>query len=118
MISEEKLPEYIGREIPELSSVCDKAHCANIYDVVGKLLDYTRDKLTEHNTHAARQCMMLTEKLYNKGNQTIKNAIENVFVFSFSHAFFHDEDKRQEIMSIVPDTLYKLYRDQLINSHL
>jgi len=67
---------------------------------------------------AAQKCFTLAAKLYKKGNVAVKNAIENVYVYSFSHAFFHDEQKRKEVMEIIPLPLYELYKKQVINSHL
>jgi hypothetical protein len=90
----------------------------NVYDIVRHMLKYTKSQIIRHNVAAAQKCMSLAEQLYYKGNNAVKNAIENVFVFSFSHAFFHDEDSKKTMMKIVPDSLYKLYKKQLVNSHL
>ena len=118
MISQENLEEYIEQEMPELSGICDKKKSRNVYDVVRHMLKYTRSQVIKHNLNAAQKCMTLAETLYHKGNNAIKNAIENVYVYSFSHAFFHDVDQKDEVMTIVPPGLYRMYREQVINSHL
>jgi len=118
MISQQELPAYIDKAMPELSGICSKEQCRNAYDVVRQMLKYTTAQVVVHNVQAARQCLKLAENLYHKGNATIKSAIENVYVYSFSHAFFHDEKKRKELMEIVPASLYELYKKQMINSHL
>ena len=118
MISQQDISEYIGKEMPELSDVCGKEKSRTVYDVVRHLLKYTKSQVIKHNINAARKCMSLAEQLYIKGNNAVKNAIENVFVYSFSHAFFHDDDKMKEVLDIVPPSLYKLYRNQVVNSHL
>jgi hypothetical protein len=118
MINQENLPGYIGKEIPELSGICEQENCRNVYDIVKQMLRYTTAQVLTHNISAAKQCLCLAEKLYKKGNAVVKNAIENVFVYSFSHAFFHDSRKRKEVMDIVPASLYELYKKQVINSHL
>ena len=118
MLSQNDLPEYIEQAMPELSKFGKANKSKNVYDIVRQMLKYTRSQVIQHNLNAAQKCMSLAEQLYNKGNNVIKNAIENVFVFSFSHAFFHDEEKKKSIMTIIPDTLYKLYKKQLVNSHL
>ena len=118
MITQQELQEYIGHEMPELSDICNKEKSRTVYDVVRHMLKYTKTQVVRHNLGAAKKCMTLAEQLYQKGNNAIKNAIENVYVYSFSHAFFHNEQEKNEVMGIVPHSLYKIYRQQVINSHL
>jgi len=118
MISQEELPVFIEKSIPELLGVIKKNKCTNTYDVVRQMLTYTTSQVVKHNIADAKKCMTLAALLYQKGNIDVKNAIENVYVYSFSHAFFHDEDKRKEMMAIIPMQLYELYKKQVINSHL
>ncbi len=118
MLTQEDLSEYISHEMPELSEVCAKEKSRTVYDTVRHMLSYTKTQVIKHNLAAVGKCMALAEQLYQKGNNAIKNAIENVYVYSFSHAFFCNEKERQEVMGVVPPALYKLYRQQLVNSHL
>ncbi len=118
MLCQEELSEYIEKEMPELSGMGKGDKPQNVYDIVRHMLKYTKSQVIQHNLNAAKKCMNLAEQLYYKGNNAIKNAIENVFVYSFSHAFFHDENKRKEVIGIIPESLYKLYKRQLVNSHL
>ena len=118
MIDQTELPGYIKKTLPELSGICEKENCRNAYDIVREMLKYTTSQVLEHNMKAAKSCLLLAANLYSKGNAVVKNAIENVYVYSFSHAFFHDDKRRKEILAIVPDSLYSLYKKQVINSHL
>ncbi len=118
MISQQDISEYIGQEMPELSDICSREKSRTVYDVVRHMLKYTKTQMIRHNLIAAQKCMALAEQLYYKGNNAVKNAIENVFVYSFSHAFFHDADQMKEVLDIVPPSLYRLYRAQVVNSHL
>ena len=118
MISQKNLPLYIEHEIPELKRVSKPGIPASAYKVVGQLLTHTNVQVTTQNFKAARHCLSVAEQVYKKGNASIKNAIENVFIFSFSHAFFSDDKKRNEILEIMPAPLYDLYKNQVLNSHL
>ncbi|MCW3121849.1 MAG: hypothetical protein JWQ38_1341 [Flavipsychrobacter sp.] len=118
MITQEELPEFIEHSMPELAGICKKEDAHNAYHIVKELLNYTTSSIARHNMNAAKQCLALAEQLYKKGNHVIKSAIENVYVFSFSHAFFHTDHNRKDVLDIVPATLYELYRRQLVNSHL
>lgn len=118
MINQQELPGIVEKEVPELSGVFETAMCKNAYDIVRQLFKYTATQVFQHNMTAAKKCLSLAEQLYKKGNTTIKNAIENVYVYSFSHAFFCDDARKKEVMQIVPVSLYELYKKQVVNSHL
>ncbi len=118
MISQQELPGYVTNAVPELTGIIENSKCRNAYDVVRQLFKYTATQVLSKNLAAAKACLSLAEQLYDKGNTVIKNAIENVYVYSFSHAFFCDEKRRREVLPLVPVTLYNLYKKQVINSHL
>ena len=118
MIDQQELPAYIGKAMPELSQTIVQQDCKNVYDIVKEMITYTSTQVVQHNTAATKKCLYLAEQLYKHGNAAIKNAIENVFVYSFSHSFFHDAIRSEEVMKIVPPSLYDLYRKQVLNSHL
>ncbi|MBC7555196.1 MAG: hypothetical protein H7257_14600 [Taibaiella sp.] len=117
MIQQQELPELIEDSIPELSGICKRAKCKNAYDIATQMLKYTSQKVVNSNLAAAQDCCQLAEQLYKKGNNIIRNAIENVFVYSLTHTFFHEEDKNK-VNDILPASLYELYRKQLLYSHL
>ena len=118
MISQDELTGYVENAIPELTGIIEKSNCRNAYDIVRQLFKYTTTQVVKHNLAAAKKCFSLAEQLYTMGNTAIRNAIENVYVYSFSHAFFYDEARRKEVLELVPSSLYDLYKKQVINSHL
>jgi ribosomal protein L31E len=119
MISEAELPQYVGKEIPELSGMlCNKELCNSVHTAVNVLRDHTYNKMEEENFGAVKQCMDVAERLYKKGNQTVKNAIESVYVYSFSHMLFHDMEKRKMLLGMIPMSLYTAYVHQMLHSHL
>jgi len=118
MIDQSELPEYISKDIPELSAICQAEPCKNAYSVVRLILNFTKQNVIQHNVKVAKKCLQVAEKLYKKGNGVVKNAIENVFIYSFSHTFFHNDEERKEMMAMVPDSLYKVYVQQMLSSHL
>jgi|ERR1700761_7957662 len=120
MLSQTDLPEYFEKEIPELSSTLHqkKEGCRNAYEAVNHLTDYTRSKINEQNFKAIKKCFAIAEKAYDSGNVIVKNAIENIYVYSFSHFLLKDEAKRRILMGLMPATLFTLYMKQMINSHI
>jgi hypothetical protein len=88
----------------------------NIYKELTRFSDYTRRAINQHNYSLARKCFRLADKLYGQGDATVKHAIENVFVFSFSS--FTPEDKVEKLIlkSLIPSSLYSLYLKQIYHS--
>jgi len=118
MIDQQELPGLVEKALPELSGEFEKTKCRNAYDVMRQLFNYTASQVVKHNLAAAKKCLSLAEQLYHNGNITIKNAIENVFIYSFSREFFFDDKRRKEVIQIVPLSLYEIYKRQVINSHI
>jgi hypothetical protein len=118
MINQEEISSYVGKEIPELTAAIKKGKCRNAYDVVKQLFTYTASQIITHNVTAARKGLALAEQLYDNGNRVVKNAIENVFIFSFSHTFFFNESNRKEVLQLMPARLKQIYKAQVINSHI
>jgi len=108
----------VEHEMPELADLTEKAKCRNAYDMMREMVKFTAAQLMANNVTAAKKCLDLAEHLYVKGNNAIRNAVENVFVYSFSHSFFYDDTKKKALMRILPLFLYDLYKKQLVNSHL
>ncbi len=118
MINQEELQEYIAESIPELSGICREHKCSNAHDIAREMIQYTNRQFIGQNIASAKECLALAENLYKSGNKVVRNAIENVFVYSFSHSFFCDEQKKKGLLAILPTSLYVLYKQQLLASHL
>jgi len=119
MITQTDLTENIQADIPELSNtLCEKAKGKNVYQVMYTLLDYTHSKIVEHNFNTVKKCLQLAEKLYEKGNGMVRNAVVNVFIYSFSKFLLHDEEDRKVLIGLIPASLYTLYVKQMLHSNL
>ncbi len=118
MIAQDEITGYVAKEIPELSGVCNTEQCRNAYDVARYMIRYVNEQFVNKNLAGAKKCLRLAEDLYNNGNKTVKNAIENVFVYSFSHSFFTEHERKKQLLSILPGSLYTIYKSQVLASHL
>ena len=114
MINETEVPDLIERQIPDLATdINNTREKVNIYQTMQTLLQFTGRKIQEHNYLSVKQCFAIAEKLYEKGNRSVQNAVENVFVFSFSNLLPADSAEKKKILAIVPITIYSLYIHQL-----
>lgn len=118
MIDQTELPIYMQRVIPELSGSLNNENCKNVYNTVRLLSDYTSTNIVNQNFKNVKKCLAIAEKIYNKGNAAVKGAIENVYIYSFSHMLFKDEAKKRILLGLIPINLYTLYVKQMLNSHI
>ena len=106
----------IADEIPEIQKEIVRAPVfGSAYLSVKVLAAYTCNMLQQHQLRQVQRCMLLAEKIYNKGNQLVKTAIENVFIFSFSN--MKVSCSRQEWLEIqgkMPTVLFSLYIQQVM----
>jgi hypothetical protein len=122
MMNQYEVPSYLQDALPEMKEVLVKEGVSsNLFDPyksVQCLTDFTLKIAHEHNIKMLKRCFTAAERLYIKGNEMIKNAIDNVFICSFSE-LFADYDNRQErikIQSVMPSYLYSAYVQQVLKS--
>jgi hypothetical protein len=81
------------------------------------LADFTRRMAVEHNFSMVKKCMKLVDRIYEKGNQVVQLAVENVFVFSFSSLMGACNILECRVLqSYMPVRLYTLYVQQVLKS--
>lgn len=103
---------YVQDALPEFKKELTTVKNDNPYAAMQALADITVYEVNEHNFNMVRRCFDIAEKLYNRGNNAVKNAVENVFVYSSFTTILHCPDKKK-ILAIIPITLYTLYINQL-----
>lgn len=111
MINQLEIPMFLEDALPELSGTLNLDKNKNAYSSIGVLTKFTQEKVSAHDYNAVKRCFSLADTLYEKGNNAVKAAVENVFVFSFTNIF--QGDSSCVLRSIVPMTLYSLYISQV-----
>jgi len=114
MITQYEVPRYLGRLLPVALLQPKLGHInMNIYKDLQRFADYTKNAVGQHNYALAKRCFRLAEKLYANGDAIVKNAVENIFVYSFSSIIPPDGLDRIILKSYIPVTLYALYVKQI-----
>ncbi len=75
-----------------------------------RLAEITISSLQLGKMARTKRCLALAEELLIKGNNEMKNAITNVYLFSVSH---YMEINRLETSRLLPITLHKEYVKQI-----
>lgn len=115
MIREFEIPIYITGTLPQLKN--EFTGQQHVYSSIQVLTDYTKRMALEHNFGEVKKCMTLIEKIYNKGNALVKNAVENIFVFAFSSMrLLCNIVEWRMIQSFMPSEIYSLYIQQVLSS--
>ena len=104
---------YLEDAIPEISSDLVLSRKRNAYDMMNTLTAFTCQNINEHNYNVVKRCFQMADKLYSKGNTMVKNAVENVFVYSFSKMLNTYPAEKKQLFAIIPITLYSLYIAQV-----
>ena len=119
MLSQYEVPAYIAGKLPQVKK--DLSHPGGpltAYQSMQVLTDYTKRMALEHDFKMVEKCMGLVETLYLKGNSLVKNAVENVFIFSFSSIMSRcNIVEWRMVQSYMPTDLYTLYVQQVLKSH-
>jgi len=117
MINQYEVSGYLEEALPGFNSVIDAEKKNSLYVTIYRLLTFTTQRVSEHNYTAAKKCLDAVAKLYDKGNSVVKNAVENVYVYSFSNLIYAANTDKGKLLSIIPITLYTLYVNQLYASN-
>jgi len=117
MLSQYQVPAFIAAKLPQVKNDLSSASPMTIYQSVQVLTDYTKRMAIEHDFKMVEKCMSLVAALYLKGNSLVKNAVENVFIFSFSSIMSRCNIVEWRIVqSYMPSDLYALYVQQVLRS--
>src|SRR4051812_21122378 len=114
MITEKNIKEVLTSKLPLLSSelnFTEDKTCA--YRSAAFFAAYTKKLIRLENFTEVENCLWVAEHLLNNGDYTVRNAIENVFLFSVSQAAVFDYNFME---GSIPPKLYKAYKKQTISS--
>jgi hypothetical protein len=112
MLDQYQAPVYIAGRLSQLK-MSDK----DIYQSMQALTDYTKRMALAHDFKMVERCLQLVEMVYEKGTALVKNAVENVFIFSFSSMRMQcNIVEWRMVQSYMPAGLYALYLQQVLRS--
>lgn len=117
MITQYDINFLLHKELPQLV-INDNPWSVSleVYNSINHFADYTKHALENRHFITAKKCFALAEKLYINGNHTVQSLIENHFIYAFSSLKFCSSTQEYIVKSIIPKTLYPVYREQLLRS--
>ena len=110
MISQVEGIKLIESEFPQLTRLYKRSALSNdINKAIQRLLDFSREAVTDYNLNLSRKCFSLAKMLLNQGDAMIKTAIEKSFIYSFSPFVKKDETERKRLKFFMPDDFYTMF---------
>lgn len=82
-MDEHEVLDLLGNEFPNLNAELERVpNGTNIYKAVQCFADFTKNLVYKENFRELKHCFRVAEKMLKEGNNIVKNAIENCYVFS------------------------------------
>ena len=85
----------------------------NLYKVVQRFADVTIHFILLGQLNRAAKCLKIADRLFQSGNNLLKNAIANVFVYSLSRVLDKHDEISHQVFDILPFSLRKEYELQV-----
>jgi hypothetical protein len=113
MINQFELKGFLQDTLPEFDKEWSAEGVKNPYFAIQILADITAKKMQEHDFKEVKKCFETAGHLYDQGNTIIKNAVENIYVYSFSTLLYAFSEDKPKLLAIIPITLYTAYIHQV-----
>lgn len=112
-ITENDVLIILSSELPQLEAEIKRMpNKVNIYNVINSFADVTKYLAKVGDLKEVKHCFNVAEKLWISGNNTVKNAIENSYLFSLSSIL----DLNSKVKDLLNAPLRKEYNRQVSSS--
>lgn len=116
-IIENEILDLLGNELPELNPALERTEDVNnIYKVMQCFANFTKHLVSNGDFKEVKHCFNVAETLLKNGNSTVKNAIENGYLYSLSSILDLTTPVSKTVKEILPDLLKKEYNRQVCSS--
>ena len=114
IITENEVPEILSNELPEINMELEKLiSLNNVYKTMECFAGFTKQLIYMGNLKEVKHCFDIAEKMLDEGNNLVKNAIENVFVYSIGTVVALSGLKTKRLKRIFNGSLRKEYNRQV-----
>jgi len=112
-ISENEVLSFLSIELPQLDiEVISLSDRVTVYSIISCFADFTKYMIHIDNLKQVKHCFNVAEKLWMSENNSIKNAIENGYLFSLSSIL----DLNNKIKELLNAPLKNEYNRQVLGS--
>ena len=112
MITEKEVPDFLEDELPEIKIELEKNN-KNIFNLLHVFTSYTKKCAEIGNINKLKSCFVIANKLLREGNNAVKSAVENVYVFSVSSLIEIASPIQKQVQKILPENLKNAYLNHI-----
>ncbi len=113
MIQESEIELLLKNKLPKISNELAVQKKESAYEIMKLLVAFICKNIETHNFILVHKAFKLAETLHKKGNKVVKNAVQNILVYSFTRIFILYPAEKKSIIAAMPITLYTLYLAQV-----
>lgn len=112
MITPAEASRYVAEHLP--GALGQSQRDGNMYRSLEALRNYACERAAARDFQRLGECLKTTEALHRDGADSLRNAVENVVVYSFSRILNLAGDPRK-VRAIMPERLLSLYNSQCLH---
>lgn len=115
MITENEVPDILGEELFEINNALEKLpNSRNIYKTMQCFAEFTKQLIRKGDLKEIKRCFKLAEKILKNGNNTVKNAVGNCYVFSITTLIDMADPMNERVKGLLTQSLRKEYKKQIM----
>ena len=112
MITPAEASSYVAERLP--GALEPSQRDGNMYHSLEALRNYACERAAAGDFQRLGDCLKTTEELYREGAESLRNAVENVVIYSFSRILTLAGDSRK-VRALMPEGLLRLYTNQCLH---
>jgi hypothetical protein len=114
LIRENEVLDLLENEFPLINSeLKSTSNSVDVYKSIRCFAEFTKTLIFNNNFTEVKHCFNVAEKMLQQGNNTVKNAIENVYVYSMSSILDMATPLSKKTKEIMNDSLRREYNRQI-----
>ncbi|MDX2001622.1 MAG: hypothetical protein SFW35_04280 [Chitinophagales bacterium] len=112
MITEKEVPDLIASQVPSLRSRLN-AIPDSVYKSIQSFTDHTKWLIEQGNRQAVKACFRTAERLLMEGDNAVRCAIQNVYIYSISRLLEVNGPDAKALRSLMGHETKREYLRQL-----
>ncbi|WP_419870176.1 DUF7674 family protein [Chryseobacterium sp. CT-SW4] len=104
--------------LPEIQNSADHTE-KSPYEMIEAFTNHMRWLIDQNDNKQIEENLKIIGQVYEEANSSLKNAIDNIFIYSLDHsANFHGDKNREDLLGLLPANLRSVYLHQVYKSGL
>jgi hypothetical protein len=104
----------IAEVIPDIENELRESKVQNSFHAIQTFTERIKNMIRQNDRNLLFNCLKKVNKIYANGDNVMKNAIENTFIYSLDNfTVFCSEEYRKMIFACISEDLKKIYTRQI-----